>query len=516
MGKGTRLLKKLMALFLVVLMSIESFAAIVSDNDGSAFVTKAEFEAMKKDFADQVTNYNESIDRKIDGAIAAYLAGLRISTKYTLNSIINDINGRGYNLNGAAGFPFSNGSLNISCTEQTPEVWAGGTFTYQNLTEDGDWSSGTSHHTGAGRKTYKAKTGAGTAWRYVPLYGANCLESFMNLYEKLTFGIVDSPAKHASNVYALAHTYSGIPLNRNLDLNAETITESGAGNTSGRWRYKTSVSGTTYGGVEPSSGKGFVTLSKSLINTVNNSTKAYFAPIGAISTSTYGYGYSSEVSLGSLLTMTNPFTGSTATDNEKVTFDTKLFWNCKNASCPWGTDHSLPVLNGNAFEHLYWNKQYVNTTRFALTDMNIYSATLAYGEPIKYYFGLPVCKNDDSSGKLTFSLRPVAVGTGTVANRVGICFRTNPFANTNPSSDSANNMKNIKYKKHGDSIWLDCNSAGGIDNLVPGTTYDFMIEDFPGDTTLWIKPYRVQNSSSTSTTVYAYFETVGNIIIEVE
>ena len=57
-------------------MSIESFAAIVSDNDGSAFVTKAEFEAMKKDFAEQVDNYNSSIDSKIDGAIASYLAAL--------------------------------------------------------------------------------------------------------------------------------------------------------------------------------------------------------------------------------------------------------------------------------------------------------------------------------------------------------------------------------------------------------------------------------------------------------
>ena len=70
-----------MALFLVVLMSINSFAAIVSDNDGSAFVTKAEFEAMKRDFADQVTNYNESIDAKIDGAIAAYLAGIKLKKR---------------------------------------------------------------------------------------------------------------------------------------------------------------------------------------------------------------------------------------------------------------------------------------------------------------------------------------------------------------------------------------------------------------------------------------------------
>ena len=81
MRKSTKLVKKLLALFLVVLISIDNFAAIVSDNDGSAFVTKAEFETMKSDFAEQIENYNESIDAKIDGAIASYLAGINLATK---------------------------------------------------------------------------------------------------------------------------------------------------------------------------------------------------------------------------------------------------------------------------------------------------------------------------------------------------------------------------------------------------------------------------------------------------
>ncbi len=79
MRKSTRIVKRTLALFLVVLMSIESFAAVVSDNDGSAFVTKAEFEALKNNFSSQIDNYNTSIDSKIDGAIAAYLAGLKLS-----------------------------------------------------------------------------------------------------------------------------------------------------------------------------------------------------------------------------------------------------------------------------------------------------------------------------------------------------------------------------------------------------------------------------------------------------
>ena len=81
MRKSTRIVKKLLALFLVVLMSIESFGAVVSDNDGSAFITKAEFDSLKNDFQSQIDQYNTSIDSKIDGAIASYLAGVRVNAE---------------------------------------------------------------------------------------------------------------------------------------------------------------------------------------------------------------------------------------------------------------------------------------------------------------------------------------------------------------------------------------------------------------------------------------------------
>ena len=50
MKKSTKLFKRFFTLLLVVLMSIESFAAVVGDNDGAAFITKAEFDSMKNDF----------------------------------------------------------------------------------------------------------------------------------------------------------------------------------------------------------------------------------------------------------------------------------------------------------------------------------------------------------------------------------------------------------------------------------------------------------------------------------
>ena len=66
MRKGLRLIKRLVALCLVLLLSIESFAAVVSDNDGSAFITKAEFDSLKNDFQSQIDQYNSSIDSKIE------------------------------------------------------------------------------------------------------------------------------------------------------------------------------------------------------------------------------------------------------------------------------------------------------------------------------------------------------------------------------------------------------------------------------------------------------------------
>ena len=78
----------MVALFLVFLLSIESFAAVVSDNDGSAFITKAEFDSLKNNFQNQIDQYNTSIDSKIDGAIASYLAGIKVEKMTDLPSLV--------------------------------------------------------------------------------------------------------------------------------------------------------------------------------------------------------------------------------------------------------------------------------------------------------------------------------------------------------------------------------------------------------------------------------------------
>ena len=61
----------------VVLLSTSCFCSLGS-SDGSSFVTKAEFDTLKEHFKKEVENYENSINDKIDGAIAQYLAGIQL------------------------------------------------------------------------------------------------------------------------------------------------------------------------------------------------------------------------------------------------------------------------------------------------------------------------------------------------------------------------------------------------------------------------------------------------------
>ena len=80
MRKSTKdFIKRRIAWLLIVLMSINSFAAVVGDNDGAAFITKEEFESLKNDFQTQINRYNTSLDSKISGAIATYLEGINVA-----------------------------------------------------------------------------------------------------------------------------------------------------------------------------------------------------------------------------------------------------------------------------------------------------------------------------------------------------------------------------------------------------------------------------------------------------
>lgn len=80
--KRVSILTRFLSLILVAFWCVNNFAAIVSDNDGSAFITKAEFDSLKNNFQTEIDKFNTSIDSKIDNAIASYLSGIKV-TKIT-------------------------------------------------------------------------------------------------------------------------------------------------------------------------------------------------------------------------------------------------------------------------------------------------------------------------------------------------------------------------------------------------------------------------------------------------
>ena len=84
--------KKITILFIPVLFVFllsNSFAAVVSDNDGSAFISKAEFDSLKNNFQSQLDQYNTSIDNKIDSAISTYLAGVKVDKEVQVRTLVD-------------------------------------------------------------------------------------------------------------------------------------------------------------------------------------------------------------------------------------------------------------------------------------------------------------------------------------------------------------------------------------------------------------------------------------------
>lgn len=75
MKKFINLYKRSIAVFAIVIMSVNTFATTAS-NDGSAFVTKAEFDGLLKGFNDKMDEYQAALNTKIDDAVAGYLSGM--------------------------------------------------------------------------------------------------------------------------------------------------------------------------------------------------------------------------------------------------------------------------------------------------------------------------------------------------------------------------------------------------------------------------------------------------------
>lgn len=81
--------KRLLVIFMILSLCNNTCAA-VGANDGSAFVTKAEFDALVNTFNEQIDEYESNIITKVDGAIANYIASMQNRTTTTRDIIYKD------------------------------------------------------------------------------------------------------------------------------------------------------------------------------------------------------------------------------------------------------------------------------------------------------------------------------------------------------------------------------------------------------------------------------------------
>ncbi|MBR1844364.1 MAG: hypothetical protein IJ790_01390 [Lachnospiraceae bacterium] len=84
--------RKILSIFISLILISDVFAVAVSDNDGAAFITKSEFDSLKAEFQNTLNSFNYGIDSKIDNAIASYLAGAKASKTYKITTNIDTFN----------------------------------------------------------------------------------------------------------------------------------------------------------------------------------------------------------------------------------------------------------------------------------------------------------------------------------------------------------------------------------------------------------------------------------------
>lgn len=128
---------KKIIIILCLIFSTNMYAAIaVTDNDGSAFITKSEFDALKSSFQAQIDSYNQSIDSKIDEAIASYLSGINIAKKVTESSGILELNKKAKEV-----YKWWTDTINVNGSKKPVHGYYGGFITMTFSLMNQDWTA---------------------------------------------------------------------------------------------------------------------------------------------------------------------------------------------------------------------------------------------------------------------------------------------------------------------------------------------------------------------------------------
>ncbi len=425
-SKVIKTIIKFSSLIMAIILCIDCFAAVVSDNDGSTFVTKSEFEAMKKDFRSQVDQYNTSIDGKIDGAIAAYLAGIKLETVETLNNMVE----AAYN-NKKANVMFIQWKI-PQATKNVDDVNAGFHCMY-------GWGGGVQDNVSRGRVYGYYGLCNGQAWsgslpsiRYTNYTGVT--ENYTNAYYYASFPfgtrddvnyitVGDTTNFTLSNVYRWrshidirATQYNISADGKNSELNVfdyaptEIICDFTTGSAS---KYGPAViDGPTIAMGTGHSGRPSMSITHTLTRTSSDATANDFLNYnlaGTISGSSsfIDFDYRNNYHPDGVVTLEiqrNQPQNSSAGDRSGTAVQVK-----KNGQ-NWSTVVGKSGYNNNTSFKFKYNHQKIYDLNWANLTNEYYNGI--FSSPYYKYYGIPICKTPTKEGKLKLKIQFTNSGSG--------------------------------------------------------------------------------------------------------
>ena len=368
-------------------------SAIVSDNDGSAFITKAEYDSLKNTFQSQLNQYNTSIDSKIDNAIAGYLSGVTVKKEVTESFI-----GAGHGTR-----EFVN-TFALTNTNRLGDYVEG----YSAVNFEGSDSDGTYRSSATGRYFNMGYVTFDTGYAADPYKVSKGTNKDMFLY------IQDSVWNNAYKVsnrqvecipftswfgYFVAH--NAYPNNTSFTKPADfTITS-----TNTTWGYQSGTFSVTIGGRSMTCNPNAIFVSNDTIK--NEYVLNCLAGSTVPTTSLYTLHLDDRSELGPISTYVPIDKGwARIRYNGSATQDSANTWIS-------GSQYLLTTYHHN-YEHNY-----------ALSDLVVDTMSAAVDSAVKYYSGLPLFKASQD-GTVTMKIK--ITNSGNESSKVAI--RSGQFSNT--------------------------------------------------------------------------------------
>ena len=463
--------------FIFIMMCFVCNAAIVSDNDGGAFVTKAEFETLKNDFDAQINNYNKSIDNKIDGAVASYLAGIKTSKLLEIDSLLNKVNNQTTYSKGW--FPMCK-TFNFSATNRPVNgqiamqlLWVGGMgTTVNNWKSHQIYSLNINSSSGTVRDTlvYVDQPSARTDGKYYCIEKSN--DKSFAIYQGNHLDVLYKEALVGIR-FGWTQDY-GVANQTNPTWTVDTLK-----NESGNWVAMTTLPTIAYS-----------TIYRPLTETlVESDVPAYFLP-------TYELTETEQIW---------PIMGSCSTTKDTIclyidNFSKSTPSNIKS-TLECGFKGHINGLNGTTVSQwsayndvsattLNWYYNYHPLESIAVSDIAVKEvSSVMSNKKYEFYCGLPIC-NIANNGTLTLELKFHSES----GNKIHYAIKSSTFKNDSTyTNDTSLNLR------------MSDDTAITSQEVDDGTTLKLKC-DVRKDTTLWIKAYDVSDN-----TKYVGVETISLI-----